>query len=535
MDKVHVLVVEDEAIVSMDLRCKLESLGYGVPAEIRSGEEAVDAASRLRPDVVLMDIGLSGEMDGIDAAEQIRSIFEVPVVYLTAQADVAVLERAKLTEPFGYLLKPVDSKALQTVVELSIYKHEVERRLKESERWLSTVLRSAGDAIVTADRNGDVNLMNPAAESLLGLNKSNALGKQLAGLFTITSQPAFEHPVLRALRDNIMVPIREEICTVIGKGKVISISGAAAPTKDDEDNVTGVVLSIRDVSERKKFERELAEALDKARESDRLKSQLLSTVSHELHTPLAAIKGFATTLLDNGDKLDQWEKQEFLEEIDAASDRLNGLINHLLDFSRLEAGMLPVRPVPTDLNEIVADSLIHFRIRAPQRLISLNIPPDLPEVNGDPRRLREVLDNLLDNVLKYTPAHAQIVIQCEEITEDSRPTVQLCVRDDGPGIPEEMSERVFEPFQQTHESSGRSTSGVGLGLAISRRILDAHHGRIWVESAEGQGAAFYISLPLAPSSTEPCPSRTKLTDESIEPTAGLPQDTDLGFGLRWDD
>ena len=307
MDKIHVLVVEDEAIVSMDLRYKLESLGYSVPAEIRSGEEAVDAASRLRPDVVLMDIGLSGEMDGIDAAAQIRSNSEVPVVYLTARVDAATLERAKLTEPFGYLLKPVDSKALQTVVEVSIHKHEVERRLKESERWLSAVLRSAGDAIVTADRNGNVNLMNPAAESLLGLNTSKALGKKLAGLFTITGQPAFENPVLRALRDNIAVPIKEEICTVVSKGKVISISGGAAPIRDDEDNVTGVVLSFRDISERKKFERELAEALDKARESDRLKSQLLSTVSHELHTPLAAIKGFATTLLDNGDKLEQWE------------------------------------------------------------------------------------------------------------------------------------------------------------------------------------------------------------------------------------
>ncbi len=146
MDKVHVLVVEDEAIVSMDLRYKLESLGYRVPAEIRSGEEAVAAASRLRPDMVLMDIGLSGDMDGIDAAAQIRGQCEVPVVYLTAYADEATLERAKLTEPYGYLLKPVDSRALQTVVEVSIYKHQIEKWLKDSGRWLSAVLRCASDA-----------------------------------------------------------------------------------------------------------------------------------------------------------------------------------------------------------------------------------------------------------------------------------------------------------------------------------------------------------------------------------------------------
>ena len=108
MHKVQVLIVEDEAIVSMDLRYKLEALGYSVPAEIRSGEEAVEAASRLRPDLVLMDIKLSGVMDGIVAAAQIRERFDIPVVYLTAYADEATLERAKVTEPFGYLLKPLD-------------------------------------------------------------------------------------------------------------------------------------------------------------------------------------------------------------------------------------------------------------------------------------------------------------------------------------------------------------------------------------------------------------------------------------------
>ena len=259
----------------------------------------------------------------------------------------------------------------------------------------------------------------------------------------------------------------------------------------------GVVLTLRDISERKNSERDLAEALDKARESDRLKSQLLSTVSHELHTPLAAIKGFATTLLDNPDKLEQSEKREFLEEIDAASDRLNGLINHLLDFSRLEAGMLPVRSVATNLIGIISASLSHLKIRAPQKSIFLNIPPELPQVKADPRRLREVLDNVLDNALKYTPASARIWIECKEIAEGSSPSVQVCVRDDGPGIAKEQLTRIFEPFHQPYENSGHHAGGVGLGLAISLRIIDAHQGRIWAESVEGQGAAFYITLPLA--------------------------------------
>ena len=120
MDKVQVLIVEDEAIVSMDLRYKLEGLGYGVPAEISSGEEAVEAASRLRPDVVLMDIWLSGEMDGIDAAEEIRRRLNIPVVYVTSHADEDTLRRAKTTEPSGYILKPFVDAELRAVVEMAI-------------------------------------------------------------------------------------------------------------------------------------------------------------------------------------------------------------------------------------------------------------------------------------------------------------------------------------------------------------------------------------------------------------------------------
>ena len=119
MDKVQVLIVEDEAIVSMDLRYKLEAMGYSVPAEIRSGEEAVDAASRLHPDLVLMDIRLTGKMDGIDAAEEIRRRFNIPVIYLTSHADEDTLARAKATEPSGYILKPFYDAELRAVVEMA--------------------------------------------------------------------------------------------------------------------------------------------------------------------------------------------------------------------------------------------------------------------------------------------------------------------------------------------------------------------------------------------------------------------------------
>ncbi len=152
MNQVQVLIVEDEAIVSMDLRYKLEDLGYGVPAAVGSGEEA----SQLHPDLVLMDVHLSGDIDGIDAAARIRQRFDIPVGYLTAYADEATLDRAKLTEPFGYLLKPLERKALQSVVEVTVHKHRIEKRLKESEQWQSALVDTLYDVALTLSENCDL-------------------------------------------------------------------------------------------------------------------------------------------------------------------------------------------------------------------------------------------------------------------------------------------------------------------------------------------------------------------------------------------
>lgn len=127
MPKATIVVVEDEAIVAMDLRAKLEDLGYAVPGSTHSGEEAIKLVTLIQPDLVLMDIRLSGEMDGVQAAGEIHQSLDIPVVFLTAYADEATLERAKQTEPLGYLLKPVDHKSLQTVVELALHKHEVDK------------------------------------------------------------------------------------------------------------------------------------------------------------------------------------------------------------------------------------------------------------------------------------------------------------------------------------------------------------------------------------------------------------------------
>ncbi|MDZ7385371.1 MAG: response regulator, partial [candidate division KSB1 bacterium] len=160
--KARILVVEDIAITAMDIKRRLQTLGYQVVGIAASGEDAIAKAQRERPDLVLMDIKLKGEMDGVQAAEEIRRHLDIPVVYLTAYSDETTLQRAKITQPFGYVLKPFEERELHTAVEMALYRHTLERRLRESEQWLATTLRSIGDAVVATDAAGRITFMNPA-------------------------------------------------------------------------------------------------------------------------------------------------------------------------------------------------------------------------------------------------------------------------------------------------------------------------------------------------------------------------------------
>lgn len=144
----NILIVEDEGITAMDIKNRLENLGYNVPAIVSSGEDAVKKAKEVMPDLILMDIMLKGDMDGIEAAENIRSSLDIPILYLTAYSDDNTLKRAKITEPYGYILKPFSERELLVSIETALYKHKMEMKLKESEEWLATTLKSIGDELL---------------------------------------------------------------------------------------------------------------------------------------------------------------------------------------------------------------------------------------------------------------------------------------------------------------------------------------------------------------------------------------------------
>ena len=266
MDEARILIVEDERIVARDLAGTLEKLGYTVCGIAASGEDAVARATGDRPDLVLMDIVLAGEMNGVDAAMAIRHRLDIPVVYLTAYADDATLQKAKVTEPFGYLIKPFEERELHTAIEMALYKHGMERKLRLNERWLSTTLRSIGDAVIATDARGRVKFMNTVAEDLTGWQMDEATGRDLTEVFDIVNEETrapTENPVARALRDGVVVGLANHTILISRDGTEAPIADSAAPIRDDGDGVSGVVMVFRDISEERKAQRALAAEKEK--------------------------------------------------------------------------------------------------------------------------------------------------------------------------------------------------------------------------------------------------------------------------------
>jgi PAS domain S-box-containing protein len=269
MSSVKILVVEDESIVAMDIKHRLENMDYVVPAVVSSGEEAVEKVSETLPDLILMDIVLRGEIDGIEAAQIIKDNYNIPVLYLTAYSDEKTLKRAKITGPFGYIIKPFEDRELHSAIEVARYKHEMETKLTASEKWLSTTLESIGEAVITTDEKGYITFMNPIAQKITGWEQNEAIGNPLENIFRIENEETGEQINLsidNILQKGSITNINDKILLITRYGTKIPINNTNAPITDDKDIKTGIVLVFQDVSQRRKAEKEREQLLkEKAR------------------------------------------------------------------------------------------------------------------------------------------------------------------------------------------------------------------------------------------------------------------------------
>ena len=263
MTATSILVVEDEKIIAKSIEKRLKGMGYAVAGLASSGEEAVQKAVEIRPDLILMDISLGSGMDGVEATDLIRRQVDVPVIYLTAYSDPDTLQRAKITEPFGYILKPYEDKDLQTAIEIGLHKHLMGRRLRENEQWLAATLASVGDGVIATDERGRVRFMNSLAERLTGWTQTDALGRDVREVFHIvegTTRQPVANPALSALEKGESTKLTPNTILIGRAGAEFPIDDSAAPIRDVTGRVVGAVLVFRDIIERCRLEEHLRQA-----------------------------------------------------------------------------------------------------------------------------------------------------------------------------------------------------------------------------------------------------------------------------------
>ena len=499
-----ILVVEDEAVIAADIRASLEELGYHVLKTVSNGDDALRAIAAGAPDLVLMDISIQGEIDGIDTALRIRDRFATPVIYLTSFSDEATLSRAKKAGVYGYLLKPFADRDLRTAIDVALSKRELEVKLADRERWFATTLHSIGDAVIATDTEQRITFMNAIAEEVTGWKVKEAEGRSLAEVFKLvdeTTGAPLELPLDRALREGFAIEVPRAKAIARKPGNLRSVDDSAAPIINDKGRVIGGVVVFRDVTERRQLEQRLAQ-------TERLAAigTLSAGMAHEINNPLAYVLANVEYALEvlpelaaeaNGSAVAQiTELIEALREAKEGSQRVHRIVHELKKFGRAEAEATKARVL--ELTDVVDDAIRmtenivrhHARVRREYRTT--------PFVAGNAGQLEQVFINLLVNAAQAIgsadgsgTAETNEIVVATFTDESGRAVVE--VRDSGPGIPVALQGKIFHPFFTTKAVG----EGSGLGLSICHSLIHQHHGEITLTSKPNEGATFRVVLPAA--------------------------------------
>jgi len=516
-----ILIVEDSKDTALFLKENVKNMGYTVVGVCSTGEAAIIEAEKFRPNLVLMDIILETDMDGIAAAHEIKTRFDIPILYLSAYSSEELLRRARITEPSAYVLKPFNLRELQINIDISLFRHGVEKEIKEKEEYRKLNLelqneiierRKIEKALLDSEskyrtltnhlpvgvyrslENGTLIFANQALARILQYNSvEEILNKDVNSWFV--DKNVRKH-IYHQSKQNFPNITSDEFQLYTKNGEKIWVKDSYTVVLDDLGNVLSFDGIIEDITQRKYFETELVKAKEKAESADRFKSVFLANMSHEIRTPMNSIIGFSQLLEEP--TLSPEKRLKFNQLIKARSFDLLHIITEVLDISKIESGQLELHFSSVDIDKIFNLLYESFSIEKEhinKKHIGLffqnPLKDNLNVIISDENRLKQILENLIDNALKFTNV-GYVEYGC--FLQDEN-TLLFYVNDTGIGIPASKSVIIFERFRQVDESLTRSYNGVGLGLSLAKGIVDAFGGSIWVETIENIGSTFFFTIP----------------------------------------
>lgn len=537
----NILIVEDENIVALDIEHGLKRLGYNSLGSVNNGITALEKVAQYKPHLVLMDIQIKGPIDGIETAIRIRDTYNIPVIFLTAHADEATLQRAKAADPYGYLLKPFEETELHTVIQVALKKYNLveeqrkvsEKKIHDTEERFEILINSLRDyAICILDLEGHIISWNEGAERIFGYDRDEIVGSHYAIFATdddISSRLPFwtlNETKNHGTFEDEGWRLRKDHTTFWARVTLTKLS-------DKNNSHIGYAMITRDLTERKRAEDRLRlaneglesrvqERTAKLSEALQIRDEFLSIASHELKNPLATLClqiHLLTKHIQDFRGLKEISSVSMLEKLvksvdccEAQSKRLVSMIDQLLDLTSIRIGRLELRKELVDISELIQQAISHQK-NAEIKTIEINFaaPPEPIIGKWDPARLEQIILNLISNAVKYgnkTPI--DVLLSCD----NEKKLVQISVKDRGPGIPLDLQEKIFEKFQRA--PSALAVTGLGLGLYIVKQIIKAHGGQIYVHSLPGEGSTFIVDLPLGvgtPLSLNPPKTESPVKDE----------------------
>ncbi|MBH8561578.1 response regulator [Nostoc sp. CENA67] len=536
---VKILIVEDEFILAINLQESLQSLGYSSVDIVDTAEAAIEKATQLRPNLILMDIRLRGEMDGIQAAEQIWNRLQIPVIYVTGHSDKSTVERATLTSPFGYILKPVREQELYVAIQTTLTRYE-------REQFLSSVLRGMGDGVIVIDSQLRVKYLNPMAEALTGWRLDEAKNQMLDQVMKLVDEKTLSptnNPLISALVEQSTIYLGNRVLLINKNGTTIPVADSATPLRNYDGEVTGAVMVFRDDTQRRlieerNFAAERAQQLEiqmaEIQRLNQLKEDFLRATSHEMRTPLSNIKMAITvleTILNQGRILPSQLPDTsstvsfYLNILRNECERELDLVDDLLNMRFIDAGVYPLEYTSIQLQFWLPHIIESFqqRLQARRQILEV-VEPNLPPIVTDLAILTRIISELLNNACKYTAPGENITVTAQLASTtnsqsfDVSPnpeisSVQITISNSGVEIPIEEQTRIFDLFYRIPEtiikeqslildlfddisvSELGQSSSVGLGLALVKKLVEYLQGKIALSSSQGW-TRFTVELPF---------------------------------------
>ena len=500
---------------------------FNVGAERMLGYEAADVMNNITPadlsdpqELIARAEALSAELDtpitpGFEAlvfkaTRGIEDIYELTYIRKDGSRFPAVVSVTALRDPqnniIGYLLIGTDNTARKQV---EADQAKLDQRLRDQQFYTRSLIESNIDAIIATDPSGIISDVNKQMEALTGCTRDELIGAPMKNFFTDPQRA--EAGIKRVLNEKKVTDY--ELTARAWDGKETVVSYNATTFYDRDRKLQGVFAAARDVTDRKHLDVELEDAKSVAEKASLAKSDFLSSMSHELRSPLNAILGFGQ-LMESESPPPTDSQKESIAQILQAGWHLLTLINEILDLSKVESGKVPLSREPVLLSEVMLECQSMVEPQAQERGIRMTFPQsDTPYfIHADRTRVKQIMINLLTNAIKYNSAKGEIEV---EYTESAPGRLRISIKDSGAGLTPEQLEQLFEPFNRLGQENG-SEEGTGVGLVVSKRLVELMGGTIGAESSLGAGSVFWFELALV---AEPALTKGESTIEGDDAEA----------------